>query len=285
MKSSSHRIITVLSLGLVLLTCGAALAEDLPAPAVEPWTTPLWRDVEASMDGAKGSPFVSMREFIEDKIAHPPVFPKGDDLNRSDEVFLVSPRNTKVRASSWNRNFVWNFAVDGRDYILHVYSGDNEVVKRTMGMARRAYVSEHEAPFIPGVEYSWDVSLCVERCNLKLSARPSLRPRFTLMSAAEEAGVSTDLDAVGAWCEGRGMAKSEEEAALSALVLERAGLYMEEQQLLEKELKRRPGSILLHLVLSGALMGMNSPSGAKKEYEAARALVEKAREKAAGTAP
>ena len=59
----------------------------------------------------------------------------------------------------------------------------------------------------PGVVYSWDVSLCVERCNLHLSSRAALRPTFVIMSADEEAAVASDLAAVTAWCEGAGIAQ------------------------------------------------------------------------------
>ena len=251
----------------------------------ESWSAPVWRGLLAKIDDAKGEPFVSLKRRIEDRIAHPPVFAGEREGRRSDEIFLISPRNTKIRPSLWNRTFVWNLAVDGRDYVLHVYSGESEVVKRPMGKGRRAIVSEREAPFIPGVEYSWDVSLCVERCNLVLSSRPFLRPKFRLLSSTDEERIVRGLDAVTAWCRERGISKSEEEVALTALVLEESGLFMEQQQLLEKELKRRPESLLLHLVLSGALLGMNSPSGAQQEYEAARVLLEKAGGTAAGIAP
>jgi hypothetical protein len=225
---------------------------------------------------AKGEPFTSLRRLIEHRIAYGPVFAAVDPGKNSDEIFLISPRNTKIRPEMWDGTFFWNLAEKGRDYILHVYSGESEVMKRAMGSAHRATVSESEAVFAPGTEYSWDVSLCVERCGLHLSSRPQLRPKFTLLSALEGKRVTEELDAVRAWCREHGMSGSEEEAALIALTLEGSGLFMEEGQLLDKEIKRRPDSVLLHLVLSSALYGMNSPWGARREYEAARALLDRA---------
>ncbi len=248
-----------------------------PAPgSPEPWSSPVWRGLLVKVADTKGEPFASLRERIEQKIAYPPVFAAKEEGKNSDEIFLLSPRNTKIRPEAWDRTFRWNLAERGRDYILHIYRGDNEVIKREMGSAHRATVSESEAAFLPDIEYSWDVSLCVERCGLHLSSRPQLRPKFTLLS--DEAGkrVTEDLDAVREWCRERGMSGSEEEAALIALTLEGSGLFMEEGQLLDKEIKRRPDSVLLHLVLSGALYGMNSPWGARREYEGARALLDKA---------
>jgi hypothetical protein len=207
------------------------------------------------------------------------VFPPATEKIRSDELFLLSPRHTAIRTSAWDRTFTWNQAEGGRDYILHVYSKDDEVFRRMMGNARRAAVSEHDAPFVPGVVYSWDVSLCVERCNLHLSSRAALRPTFVILSASEAATADSNLGAVTAWCEGAGIGRSEEGIALTALTLEAGRLFLEEQQLLVKELKKRPNSVLLHLVYSGALSAMNSPYGARDEYEKARML----REKEAGT--
>ena len=268
---------------LFVISC--ALFPSPAPPRTELWSSPVWRGLLAKIADAKGEPFASLRERIENKISYPPVFAAKEEGKNSDEIFLVSPRNTKIRPETWDRMFLWNLAVNGRDYILHIYSGESEVMKREMGSAHRATVSEPDAAFLPGAEYSWDVSLCVERCGLHLSSRPQLRPRFTLLS--DEAGkrVAEELAAVKTWCHERGMSGSEDEAALIALTLEGAGLYMEEGQLLQKEIRRRPDSVLMHLALSSALYGMNSPWGARREYEAARALLDTVKENPTAATP
>jgi len=260
---------------VLIVPVACALAQVSKPPEAQLWSTPIFNRLIVAIEPAKGRPFDSIRQIIEERIARAPVFPASTEKIRSDELFLLSPRNTVLRPSGWDRTFTWNWAEGGRDYILHAYSKDNEVFRRRMGDARRAVVSEREAPFVPGVVYSWDVSLCVERCNLHLSSRAALRPTFTLLSPAEEALVASDLVAVREWCEGSGIAGSEEETALTALVLEASGLFMEEQQLLGKELKKRPDSVLLALIHSGALSAMNSSYGARDEYEKARAFYEK----------
>ncbi len=264
-------------------SCAALPASKTPAPQI--WSTPVFNRLLVAFERADGRPFDSIRKILNDRIAHAPVFPPATEKIRSDELFLLSPRNTMIRRAAWDRTFTWNLAEGGRDYILHAYAKEGEVLKRMMGNAHRAVVSEQEAPFVPGVVYSWDVSLCVERCNLHLSSRAALRPTFVILSATEEAAVEGDLKAVAAWCEEAGIARSDEAAALTALALEAARLYMEEDQFLAKELKKRPGSVLLSLIHSGALSAMNSPYGARDEYEKARALFEKETGDAAGEIP
>jgi hypothetical protein len=274
MQSLRFRLLLVgLTLCLVCSCAGLSVSKTPPPPPL--WSTPVFEKLLTVVAGAEGRPFDAISAIVNDRIARAPVFPPATEKIRSDELFLLSPRNTMIRPSVWDRTFSWNWADGGSSYILHAYSKDDEVFSRRMGDARRAFVSEHDAPFVPGVEYSWDVSLCVERCNLHLSAKPILRPTFTILSAAEAAAVEGALSAVTAWCETAGVAKSEEGVAVTALALETAGLYMEEQQLLVKEIKKRSGSVLLHLVYSGALSAMNSPYGARDEYEKARTLYEK----------
>lgn len=266
----------VVVMGAICLVYSCVGLPSAPSPPARPlWSTPVYERLLGLLDGAKGLPFESIKVLLNDRIMREPIFPPATENIRSDERFLLSPRNTAVRPSAWDRTFAWNWADGGSNYILYAYSKDEEVFTRRMGDARRAAVSEHDAPFVPGVIYSWDVSLCVERCNLHLSAKPALRPTFVILSAAEEAAVDSYLAAVAAWCEGAGIAGSEEGTAITALVLETEHLLSEEQQLLVKELKKHPGSVLLHLVYSGALSTMNSPYGAREEYEKARDLFEK----------
>ncbi len=269
------RVGTLLAAVILSIMVTAPLSAATKNPTVELWSTPVYNRVLKAIEKAEGSPFDSIRKILEGRVARAPVFPPATEKIRSDELFLVSPRNTAVRASAWNRMFSWNWAEDGRDYVLHAYSKDSEVFKRAMGDARRAIVSEHDAPFVPGITYSWDVSLCVERCNLHLSARDALRPTFVILPADEEATVDKDLTSAAAWCDGAGIARSEEGIAIAALAREAARLYMEEAELLTRELKKHPDSVLLHLVYSGALSAMNSPYGAREQYEKARALYEK----------
>lgn len=274
MNSQRSRILLT---GLVLMfvcSCAGLPAAHTP-PAAPLWSTPVFQRLAATIEEAEGRPFDAIRKTLDDRIARAPVFPPATEKIRSDELFLLSPRNTAIRPSAWDRTFSWNWADGGSSYILHAYSKDDEVFSRRMGDARRAFVSERDAPFVPGVLYSWDVSLCVERCNLHLSARPALRPTFVILPAAEAVASEADLAAVAAWCEAATIARSEEGIALTALALETARLYMEEQQLLAGELKKRPNSVLLHLIYSGALSAMNSPYGARDEYEKARTLFEK----------
>jgi hypothetical protein len=281
MKRAVYRHIVT---GIALLSMAACLplhASEIPI--VELWSTPVYRGLLATIEKAKGEPFNSIRLIVDDKIAHPAIFPAAIEKMRSDELFLLSPRNTKVRPSHWDRNFRWNLAEGGRDYILHVYSGDNEIFKRLMGEAHRAGVSEHDVILGRGVVYSWDISLCVGRCGLHLSSRPALRPIFYLLSEAEEAAVAGDLETVSSWCRDNAV-EPQEETALVALVLEHWGLYMEEDELLAGAIKKKPGSMLLTLVRSGALYAMNSPFGARDLSEKARVLYEK-NAGGAGTAP
>ncbi len=275
---NSNRIGNLLIVCAMSLTmsCAALQAPETPVPPPL-WSTPVFERLLAVVAAAEEQPFDSIRNLLNERIARAPVFPPATEKIRSDELFLLSPRNTVIRRSAWDRTFTWNLAEDGSDYILHAYSRDDEVLKRRMGKAHRAAVSEHDAPFIPGVVYSWDVSLCVERCNLHLSSRAVLRPTFVILSEADEAAITGDLSAATAWCEAAGIDRSEEGTAVTALALEAAGLLLEEQQLLVRELKRHPNSVLLHLLYSGALSAMNSPYGARDEYEKARVLYEKER--------
>lgn len=273
---NSNRIGTLLIVCAISLTMSCASLQAPKTPASPPlWSTPVFERLLAVVAAAEGQPFDSIKNLLNERIARAPVFPPATEKIRSDELFLLSPRNTVIRRSAWDRTFTWNLAEDGSDYILHAYSKDDEVLKRRMGKAHRTAVSEHDAPFIPGVVYSWDVSLCVERCNLHLSSRAVLRPTFVILSEAEEAAVAGDLSAATAWCEAAGIARSEEGTAVTALALEAAGLLLEEQQLLVRELRKHPNSVLLHLLYSGALSAMNSPYGARDEYEKARVLYEK----------
>ncbi len=272
-SSRSKSLALIFVLFLTASCAGLPVSKTPPPPPL--WSTPVFERLLAAIDGAEGPPFDAIRQMLDERITRAPVFPPATEKIRSDELFLLSPRNTAVRPSAWDRTFTWNWAEGGSSYILHAYSKDDEVFSRRMGDARRAAVSEHDAPFVPGVVYSWDVSLCVERCNLHLSSRAALRPTFVILSAAETATVDRNLGAAAAWCERAGIGRSEEGIALSALTLEAGRLFLEEQQLLVKELKKRPNSVLLHLVYSGALSAMNSPYGARDEYEKARTLYEK----------
>jgi len=268
----------VLSIFLIPVLCLFSACASLPVsdtPRAPLWAAPIYEDLLAAAKKAEGRPFDAVRETIEKRIDREPVFPAATEKIRSDELFLLSPRNTKVRPSSWNRAFIWNQAEGGRDYVLHVYSGDSEVLRRPMGSARRTMVTEHDAPFVPGAVYSWDISLCVERCTLHLSSRPALRPTYCLLFPSEEEAVAGDLSAVEGWCEKTGIAGSEKAAALVALTLEDAGLFLDEAQFLEKELKKHPDSVLLLLVYSEALSAMNSSYTARDQYEKARALFDK----------
>jgi hypothetical protein len=274
MESSRSKRLAIVFVLFLAVSCAGLPVSQTPAPPPL-WSTPVFERLLAAVDGAEAPPFDAIRRMLDERIARAPVFPPATEKIRSDELFLLSPRNTAIRPSAWDRTFTWNWAEGGSSYILHAYSKDDEVFSRRMGDARRAFVSEHDAPFVPGAVYSWDVSLCVERCNLHLSSRAALRPTFVILSAAEVATVDSNLGAAAAWCEGAGIARSEEGIALSALTLESGRLLLEEQQLLVKELKKRPNSVLLHLIYSGALSAMNSPYGARDEYEKARTLYEK----------
>jgi len=143
----------VLSIFLIPVLCLFSACASLPVsdtPRAPLWAAPIYEDLLAAAKKAEGRPFDAVRETIEKRIDREPVFPAATEKIRSDELFLLSPRNTKVRPSSWNRAFIWNQAEGGRDYVLHVYSGDSEVLRRPMGSARRTMVTEHDAPFVPG---------------------------------------------------------------------------------------------------------------------------------------
>ena len=111
----------------------AVTSSVLPAakpPAIQLWSTPVFDRLLSNIGEAEGRPFDSIRQILEDRCARAPIFPPATEKISSDELFLLSPRNTALRSSIWNRTFSWNWADGGRDYILHAYSKDNEVFRR-----------------------------------------------------------------------------------------------------------------------------------------------------------
>jgi hypothetical protein len=241
-----------------------------PSEAREKWDIEVWEGLLFEIDGGKGGVFSTLETLIKEKMKSPVIFAGVVEGGAGDEIFLLSPRNTRLRPSVWDKRFIWKKTEEGTNYVFHLYADGKEVISDPQKDNKGTMVSDEEVDFSPGVEYTWDITTCVKICNLSLAASAFDRPTFVLMEEGEEEEVSEWLSVVDGWCGEK--ADTEREIALSALVLEQFGLYMEEEEILRRGLKDHPDSVTLHLMLSGCLDVMGCPRGAEQEYLKAREL-------------
>ena len=197
---------------------------------VAPWYDAAWNVLADSIEEKRGEPYESIRNIIDTKRRIEPIFAMDVQGGSGDDRYLLSPRNTRVRLSSWDGSFHWNLAENGRNYIFHLYVDGGETVTRMLPVTTKTRVEEDACRFLPGICYSWDITLCIVACNLRLSANPFDRPSFTVLTEAEDLMVQRWLDELTD-CGGGGI-EAETDAALAALVLECYGLYQEEEMFL-----------------------------------------------------
>jgi len=268
---------TVFVCGVVLLGiiqgCASVSLEEFLFPeryVVAPWYDAAWSDLVSSIEEERGEPYDSIRSAIEKKREIEPIFAMDVQGGSGDDRYLLSPRNTRVRLSCWDGSFRWNLAENGRNYIFHLYADGTETVTRMLPVTTKTRVDDDACRFTPGTSYSWDITLCVVACNLRLSANPFDRPSFTVLSETEDAAVRQWLDELRGGEEGS--IDTETEAALAALALECHELYLEEEMLLLAAIEDHPDSVILKLILAGVYDLMKSPERARAAFEEAQEL-------------
>jgi len=166
-------------LAVSVLGCASVSMEKLFFPkryVVAPWYDAAWCDLSSTIEEERGEPYESIRSIIERKREIEPIFAMDVQGGSGDDRYLLSPRNTRVRLSSWDGSFHWNLAENGRNYIFHLYADGVETVNRMLPVTTKTRVQDDACRFVPGVCYSWDITLCVVACNLRLSANPFNRP-------------------------------------------------------------------------------------------------------------
>ena len=241
------------------------------------WRPKIWQGLRAEIrDERKGilkdkGLFGEIDLLIKEKIEATPVFAESVKGRASDEIYLLSPRNTAIRGSLWDGTFRWNWAVGGSKYVFHLYKDGVEMLETPRG-GKRTINLKDSVEFVSGPVYSWNITCCVSICNLSLSSNAFELPCFTLLTPAEEGEIEREIDAVTRFSVARGITGTPVEIALKALVLERHRLYMEEIRLLSDGIEEHPDSALLHLLLSSVSDLTGSPSTARAEYKRAREL-------------
>jgi hypothetical protein len=251
-----------------LCACATISLEEIFFPkryVVAPWYDAAWEKLSDSIEVKRGEPYESIRDRIDTKREVEPIFAVGVQGGSGDDRYLLSPRNSRVRLSAWDGGFRWNLAENGRNYIFHLYADGHETVTRMLPVTTKTRVEDDACRFEPGIVYSWDITLCVVACNLRLSANPFDRPWFDILTEDEDAVVQQWLDELA----GDGGFDTETEAALTALTLECYGLYFEEEAYLLEAIEAHPESVILRLILAGAYDLMKSPERARKTFEEA----------------
>jgi len=254
-----------------LSACATVSLEELIFPkryVVAPWYDTAWEELSDSIESKRGEPYESIRDRIDEKREVEPIFAVGVQGGSGDDRYLLSPRNSRVRLSAWDGSFRWNLAENGRNYIFHLYVDGAETVTRMLPVTTKTRVEDDACWFVPGIAYSWDITLCVVACNLRLSANPFDRPWFDILTEDENAVVEGWLNELA----GNGDVDGETAAALTALALECHGLYFEEETYLLSAIEAYPESVILRLVLAGAYDLMKSPERARAAFEEARDL-------------
>lgn len=211
---------------------------------------------------------------IKEKIDMAPVFAENIKGRPSDELYLLSPRNTKIRGGRWDGTFRWNWAVGGSNYVFHLYKDGVKIVESPRSGKRTINLSD-SVKFVPGALYSWNITCCVAICNLSLSSNAFARPEFSIMTPEEESVVEGESEILNRKLTSRGIEGSPEGTALNALLLERHKLYLEEERLLLKGIEKHPDSPLLQLVLSSVYDLTGCPAKAREAYEQARELADR----------
>lgn len=267
-------IFILLSISLVSCSIVSTLIEPVERGD---WRSKVWEELrEEIREERKGlfndkGLFGELDLMIKEKIDTPPVFAENVKGGASDEIYLLFPRNTAIRGSLWDGTFRWNWAVGGSNYVFHLFKDGVEIFEAPR-RGKRTINLKKSVKFVPGVVYTWDVTCCVEICNLPLSSNAFNRPEFLFLTPAEERTVEREIDEVSRRSAIKGIEGSPTDIALSSLVLERHKLYLEEVDLLLGEIEKHPDSALLHLVLSSVYDHIGSPSMARKQYGRAREL-------------
>jgi hypothetical protein len=239
------------------------------------WQEKLWGELLPAAKKVRGvnrEVSSALTEIIKKKMERAPVFAEKKGREVGDETFLLSPRNSLIRPSRWDRSFIYKGAEKGYGYVFHLFCEGEEVYSKPVEKERRVVIDETAYRFQTGIEYTWDVTLCVELCGLHLSATPFHRPAFRLLTEDEERVVSDWLRGVERWENDLVSVDAVEKVALTALILEHFGLYMEEEELLLEKITDNPDSALLHLVLSGVYELMGFSTRATDAYDTAREL-------------
>ena len=237
-----------------------------------------WEALRGKIEGERKGIFKDKGFFGEldlqiiEKIETPPLFAGAIKNGATDELYLLSPRDTLIRKSNWDGTFRWNWAVGGSRYVFHLFKDGKEILKVPRESRRTIYLKE-KIDFSPGVVYTWDVTCCVAICNLPLSSNAFDRPEFSFLTTDEEKNVKGDIETISQWCKSKGIYDSPTGIALRALILEKHKLYIEELDLLVDGIKQYPNSALLHLVLSSVYDQTDSPVKATEEYEKAEKIL------------
>ena len=293
----------ILIAGTILSSCAIRVSvihfSGLFKDEGQSWSYDVWMGLKTEIADEKGEVFKVLKDDIKKKMNEPVIFAGDIDGFSTEESFLLSPRNTMVRPSNWDKTFYWQRAERGRDYVLHIYAGGKELLELPQGNDSKLTISCQFLEFEPSVEYNWDITLCVDLCGLHLSSNVFDRPSFELLTPEEEWEVSLWLGEVsrnfssnrlipwldgggGEWNDNRFYLETEDEIALKGLVLEHFGLFMEEEALLAAGIERYPESTVLNLMISGAYDLMGSPGKAREHYLRAQEFYHKNREMSRG---
>ena len=241
------------------------------------WRAETWEALRAEIDVEREGIFKEKGFFgeldlqIVEKIETPPLFAGAVKNGATDELYLLSPRETLIRKSNWDGTFRWNWAVGGSNYAFHLFKDGKEILNVPQKSKRTINLKE-SIKFAPGSIYTWDVTCCVGICNLPLSSNAFDRPEFSFLTPTEEKNAKGEIDTITGWCQSKGIYDSPTGIALRALIFEKHKLFIEEEGLLVDGIEKHPNSALLRLVLSSVYDQTGSPAKATEEYEKAERI-------------
>ncbi len=269
-------VLLFFAIAIVITSCSHISFLHGPQPKAD-WRAETWEVLRSEIEGEREGIFKDKGFFgeldlqIVEKIETPPLFAGAVKNGATDELYLLSPRDTSIRKSNWDGTFRWNWAVGGSSYLFHLFKDGKEILnvprksKRTINLKERI-------KFAPGFVYTWDVTCCVAICNLPLSSNAFDRPEFSFLTPTEEKYVKGEIDTISGWCKSNGIYDSPTGIALRALILEKHKLFIEEEDLLVDGIEKYPNSALLRLVLSSVYDQTDSPAKATEEYEKAEKI-------------
>ncbi len=218
-----------------------AIAQEKPQDKTK-LESGFWNDVNGRLDKMTKDVKSRLRDLVEkeDQSFSDRTVQIESASRDPEKVYLISPANTFLRSSHWKGQFMWEAVGKADSYEIRVYDGTKLHFSKT-NLRTTSYNSSSGGPnFKPDVMYSWEVIAHVGSATMSSSASSFDRSFFIIIGESDSKKFETALKEIKVFTSGNSKEDKVARLALTAVILDDAGLYLEASETLKEALRTDP---------------------------------------------